>query len=338
MPGMPTEFLLCKRPNQPGFTLYQGRFRPIDGSIQEPAVVLSTFTKDNQQFLAPDTVQKFSRAEEALANSGSYLKEVPPADFHNEEDRHYTKLVRDGVAAIRAGEMEKVVLARRKTFSMELPPLGLVLDLLAAQNPGSFVYLLHSKAFGVWIGATPELLLSVRGERLETMALAGTARAGAFDFTPKDEDEHRIVAEEIVDILIEEGLKDVRIDGPHEHAAGILVHLMSRIEAGAAPSDPLRLANRLHPTSAVSGYPRKKAMAFIRENEGLERSLYSGFIGVVGPGEAACYVNLRCGQVWKNSVSLYAGAGIIDQSVPEDELVETQTKMGVLARVLGLKT
>ena len=83
----------------------------------------------------------------------------------------------------------------------------------------------------------------------------------------------------------------------------------------------------LHPTPAVVGYPKAKALEFIRENEGYDRSLYAGFVGVIDPNETShLFVNLRCIQLFRDRIRVYVGGGINAQSDPESEWLETEKK------------
>ncbi len=338
-----SEFILYKQPNEAGFTMCHGRFLLlITGAEFVEGIVLSSFAKEKQVAMRVESSQSFAAAMESLAGWSILLND----DLEEAESSiDYKELVDKGISAIHAGVMKKVVLARKQSFGLPAIDLGAVLDRLAAANPGAFVYLLNSNEFGTWLGATPELLLSAGPDRLETMALAGTQKPGkgldsqkSIDhFSGKELEEHRIVAEEIIQILNEEGFADVQVAGPDVHRAGSVTHLMSRIFVkDPGPIDHFRLASRLHPTSAVSGFPRDQAIDFIQKNEGFKRSLYSGFIGVVGQGRATYYVNLRCGQLNSTKITLYAGAGIVEGSVPADELAETETKMAVLKTAIGL--
>ena len=92
----------------------------------------------------------------------------------------------------------------------------------------------------------------------------------------------------------------------------------------------------LHPTSAVCGLPKEPALQFILENEGFDRSYYSGFLGPVNSATGThLYVNLRCMELLEKEAILYAGAGITAESNPEKEWQETQHKMQTMRRVLS---
>ena len=88
------------------------------------------------------------------------------------------------------------------------------------------------------------------------------------------------------------------------------------------------LLKLLHPTPAVCGLPKEEAYRFILDNEGYDRSYYSGFIGWLRPeGRTDLYVNLRCMNVKEDSLTLYAGGGLLASSELDDEFQETEKKM-----------
>jgi hypothetical protein len=96
------------------------------------------------------------------------------------------------------------------------------------------------------------------------------------------------------------------------------------------------LLKRLHPTPAVCGLPKEETYRFIRENEGYDRSYYSGFIGWLAPeGKSDLYVNLRCMNILRGSFVLYAGGGILASSEIESEWLETEAKMQTMKRLIN---
>jgi len=95
------------------------------------------------------------------------------------------------------------------------------------------------------------------------------------------------------------------------------------------------MLNLLHPTSAICGMPKEPALQFLQENEGFDRAYFSGYLGPVNMEEETnIFVNLRCMKVSEENASLFAGAGIISNSNPEKEWLETEIKMETLLKVL----
>jgi isochorismate synthase len=127
--------------------------------------------------------------------------------------------------------------------------------------------------------------------------------------------------------------------GPRTIAAGNVVHLQTDFRVDLPRAELMALANRvlheLHPTSAVCGMPKDKALSFILQHEGYDRSFYSGFLGPVHiDGQSHLYVNLRCMQLGQNVAYLYVGGGVTADSCADAEWRETELKAGTLLAVL----
>ena len=136
------------------------------------------------------------------------------------------------------------------------------------------------------------------------------------------------------------GVDAVRETGPQTVAAGSVVHLQTQFRIDLPEERRLALANRvlgeLHPTSAVCGMPKHKALAFILAHEGYDRSFYSGFLGPMHvAGASNLYVNIRCMQLGADKAHLYVGAGITEDSQPDAEWQETELKAETMLSVLG---
>ncbi|WP_375418990.1 chorismate-binding protein [uncultured Hymenobacter sp.] len=264
-------------------------------------------------------------------------------------EAEYAALVAAGVAAIRAGAVQKVVSSR--AVQRALPPGFDALTAVARlrrQYPQAFVSLVSAPGVGTWLGATPEVLAEVLFDgRFRTMALAGTQPLTA-GLTPqnaiwrqKEIEEQALVARYIVSCFKQLRLREYHETGPRTVAAGQLLHLRTdfAVDLGRVPfpslgTDMLRL---LHPTSAVGGMPKAAALDFIAQHEGYDRAYYSGFLGpvnVAAPGVARLFVNLRCMQLRGTTAILYAGTGLTADSEPEREWRETELKLQTVAAVL----
>jgi isochorismate synthase len=185
------------------------------------------------------------------------------------------------------------------------------------------------------------------------MALAGTQLfTGEKDITwgAKEVREQQIVTDHIVNEL--SGIP-IKVGSPYTKKAGNLLHLCTDIHGKLSGDDHLStLIEKLHPTAAVCGLPKKEAQEFILTHEGYDRSFYTGFLGELNhpnPGsadvttddkstlETNLYVNLRCMQLIpepKPAAVLYIGGGITQASQPELEWEETVEKSKVMKRVL----
>ena len=181
------------------------------------------------------------------------------------------------------------------------------------------------------------------------MALAGTQARPAerplteVAWSQKEVEEQALVSDYVRDFFQRAGVANVEETGPHTVAAGNIVHLQTAFRVALPHDQRMTLANRvlheLHPTSAVCGMPKDKALAFILRNERYDRSFYSGFLGPVYlDGQSHLYVNLRCMQIGERVAALYVGGGVTADSDPDAEWRETELKAETLLAVLCLET
>ncbi len=261
---------------------------------------------------------------------------------------HYLDLVTRGLAAICAGELEKVVVARsvsvRALGGRRFEPLALA-GALRERHPSCTVFCQRLPDGSGFVGATPELLLRRRGGWIESEALAGTAAAGADAVaaerfllgSEKERAEHRSVVEAISGALRPhcETLDLPAAPRPRRHEGVVHLHtpIRGRLHRDATPF--LELLGSLHPSPAVAGAPAAAALGFLRRYEGLDRGLYGGAIGFLGTGgEGEFFVALRCAHLEGARARLYAGAGVVAGSSPDGELAETRIKLGTVLPAL----
>jgi isochorismate synthase len=261
------------------------------------------------------------------------LREEPPSEA-------YARAVEEAVERIGSSDLEKVVLARtvRVDAGRELDARRL-LHRLRAVEPHCYTFAALTDA-GTLVGASPELLLSRRGDRVRSTPLAGTAprsgdpdedraNAEALVASAKDREEHRIVVDAVAEVLggcCDELTFD---DEPVLEPTANVWHLATRFEG--VLRDPsitaLDLVAELHPTPAVCGTPEASALTSIGELEGFDRGAYAGPVGWVDAhGDGDWAIALRCAELKGGAATLYAGAGIVAGSVPERELDETDRK------------
>jgi isochorismate synthase len=119
--------------------------------------------------------------------------------------------------------------------------------------------------------------------------------------------------------------------------AGSLVHLKTIISGEVHSIENTKnIIQNLHPTPAVCGFPKEKALQFISENENYERKFYAGYLGLWNEEEASAnlFVNLRCLEVEENKINIYVGCGITGESNPEKEFFETEHKSQIIKSIL----
>ena len=264
-----------------------------------------------------------------------------------DRDDYYEALVSEAVAAIDRGAFHKVVLARTLTLDRGLDVVA-VLDRLRRRNPAcaTFAFSVGETTF---LGATPEELVTLDGSRLHTVALAGTAPRGDTPETDerlaagllastKNRSEHRFVVDGITEALTGLGLVDPAPAEPGLMRLNRVQHLHTPITAevqrrrtGASDMDVLRAAGVLHPTAAVGGTPTGASLEFIARHEGFDRGWYAAPVGwcdLDGNGEMG--VALRCALTGPEGACLFAGAGVVADSLPAEELTETAYKLRAL--------
>ncbi len=261
---------------------------------------------------------------------------------------HYEEAVARAVERIRAGELEKVVLAREVQVRAPQPyDPGAVFDVLRQGFPECFVYAV-GRGDGTFIGATPELLVRREGMRASTVALAGSIRRSADPAvddhlgesllrSAKNRHENQVVAERIAKALTPHSVWVTVAPEPVVIRVANIQHLAAPIRAQLKEAvGALALAGALHPTPAVGGEPDVVAKRVIPALEGLDRGWYAGTLGwtdTAGDGEFC--VTLRCALLRGNLASCYAGCGIVADSDPESELSETEVKLQALLPVLS---
>ena len=281
------------------------------------------------------------------------------------EDRIETSLGRDAYVhavevakdAIAAGEAIQVVLARRQSFDLPTDPAsGRPLDGIALYralrrvNPSPYLFFVRTPSFEV-VGASPELLLQVEGDRLTTHPIAGTRPRGA------DEREDQLFAEQLQKdpkeraediMLVDLGRNDL---GRVARAGTVTVskymevekyshvlHLVSHVEGRLRPDlDALDALRAVFPAGTLSGAPKVRAMQLIAAAEGERRGLYGGAVGYLGyDGNLDTAITIRSAVLREGQAHVHTGAGIVAGSVPEKEFEETEHKAAALRRAIEL--
>ncbi len=245
--------------------------------------------------------------------------------------------VAEATARIRAGELDKVVLAREVIVTADADlSVATVLVRLAQQYPGCYLYLVDG-----FCGASPELLVGRAGDEVRAQPLAGTKprRGGsAADAELAAEllasttyrHEHQVTIDAVHDTLLSfSSYVDYEPEPSIVPLANVL-HLGTWVEGRLShpPASILELVDALHPTPAVCGRPREAALAVIAELEQLDRGHYAGAVGWVdahGNGDFA--VAIRGAEFSGPTARVIAGNGIVGDSDPPTELIETRAKL-----------
>ncbi|MBU2019481.1 MAG: chorismate-binding protein [Bacteroidetes bacterium] len=232
--------------------------------------------------------------------------------------------------------LSKAVYSRVKGIHFDESKTELLFQELIETYPNAFVYLASSRLFGTWIGATPEILLSMHQKQGYTMSLAGTKKKLqlAEEWSDKEIVEQNLVTEYIEKKLYLMDLEEIEAHGPFDVEAGPVKHLRTDFSFLSDSKKAFEIAKELHPTPAVAGVPTKEAIDLLQSLEHNPRQLYTGFLGEIGPDHSWLYVNLRCCQIQVGKAYLYVGGGYTSDSIPEDEWIETEEKSKTLSDVI----
>jgi menaquinone-specific isochorismate synthase len=263
------------------------------------------------------------------------VRETVPAGSRE----RWTQAVTQVLRAIDSGSVRKVVLARDILLDADRPIDPWELHrLVHARDPHGLRFCLRFDGESAFMGASPERLVSQRGQAIACDCLAGTiargatpaaeaANAAALLASEKDGREHRIVLEEIL-AAIEPHARSVESPAsPRILSLAEVLHLWSPIRAQLRPGVGLHeLVRGLHPTPAVGGSPRLAAMDLIHALEGRPRGWYAGLVGWIGHDAADFAVAIRSGVVRGRRMTAYGGAGIVRGSDPAAEWDETARK------------
>lgn len=257
----------------------------------------------------------------------------------------YRSAVESAVTHIRAGELSKVVLARELVGHLPADAdLRRVIGDLALGYPDCWTF-----AIDGFFGSSPETLVSVSQGSVTARVLAGSAARGtdaasdqeaanALATSPKDQDEHQYAVQSVLASLRAHSPNVIASEVPFTLKLPNLWHLASDVDGTLTDgSTALDLIASVHPTAAVAGTPTSAALDLIEELEPFDRGRYAGPVGWVGAdGDGEWAIALRSAQVVSGGdVIAYAGAGIVAESDPERELMETKMKFRPVVEALG---
>ena len=261
---------------------------------------------------------------------------------------HYVEAVARAVERIRAGALEKVVLAREVAVHAPTPhDAAAVFGVLRSAFGSCFVFC-AGRGESAFVAASPELLVRREGLRASSVALAGSIRRSADPAvddhlgeqllgSAKDREEQAIVTHRIGRALRPHAVWVAAPSEPTVIKVANIQHLATPIRAQLThPISVVELAGLLHPTPAVGGEPFAVAEPLIPALEGIDRGWYAGPVGWTDANEDGEFcVALRCALLRGTEARLYAGVGVVRDSDPAAELAETEVKLGALLPVLS---
>jgi len=332
---------------------HDDRWRAFDNTrIFIPSLITDKSDNQNRLCISLPVDKSFSgarikdsigRLSEALKNrrTPASISEIGRAISRTDtpDSDGYVDLVRSILDAINNGSLTKAVAARRTDLEFESKPD--VYSIYRSINDISasvYSFIIQPDDRHTFIGFTPERLFRLENGVVTTEAVAGTApieTAGDLLKSEKDLHEHQVVIDYLKDSL--SGIcSDVRCDNDVTlKDAGVVSHLYSIIKGTILEDKGVsEILDLLHPTPAVCGQPKDDALVFIRERESFDRGLYAGAVGIIEKNFAEVAVAIRSMLICDTTISLFAGAGIVDGSEPDAELAEIESKIRTYLKIL----
>lgn len=286
-------------------------------------------------------IQGLDRISTLADTDNPILSEHTASDFN-----HWEKNIEQAVTWISQQRLNKVVLANATTFTAENPISAY--DLLSAsqrKNLGCYHFLWSEDGQSTFIGSSPERLYLRQDRQFHTEALAGTvAVSDNLAETERNAlwllNDHKNIYENLLvvdDICshLADCAEDITVGDAEIKRLHNVQHLRRQIQTVLAPQvTDADCLTRIHPTAAVAGLPRSIAKQFIRQNEPFERGWYAGTLGYFTPQSAEFCVTLRSALIEQNRITVYAGAGIVEESTAESEWAEIERKSLAIAGLL----
>ena len=270
------------------------------------------------------------------AQKANYIEDIPTETSFET----YSANFKSYQYAFANTEVKKAILSRLKLITIPADfDLLAYFERLESAHANALVYIILHPTEGLWIGATPEILISRKGNKYTTVSLAGTQKISdsTYFWGEKEKEEQEFVSAHIRESLAKNKIQNVTESGPDTSEAGSVAHLKTTFQFQYDDKDFnfLNIADQLHPTPAISGTPVPKAIKLINTTENHSRQLYTGYLGRISAQSIDLYVNLRCMQVFPSKMVLYLGGGITQGSQLEAEWDETEQKAKTLLKQIN---
>ncbi|MCO7176220.1 isochorismate synthase MenF [Sporolactobacillus kofuensis] len=272
----------------------------------------------------------------------------PLITTQDQNAEEWKRLVGEAVKVMETTDLQKVVLARTRKLTFQKPMHSEdLLSNLREQQPETCVFSMEAGT-SCFLGATPERLVKKSGNHLYSACLAGSIARG------KDDDEDARFGEILLNDRKNRLEHHYVVDTVRSALAGLceqlnipeqpilmknrnIQHLYTPVDGVCDPNRSLfDLIERLHPTPALGGLPRTSAMDWIAKHEKLDRGLYASPIGWCdGYGNGEFHVGIRSALINSERVTLFAGCGVVRDSVPAQEYEETSIKFQPMMNVFA---
>ncbi|MFA8451515.1 MAG: isochorismate synthase [Bacteroidales bacterium] len=280
--------------------------------------------------------EKLENNNKGLIEKTSELSPMPKEDYYLKLGELIGEIKQDS-------ELKKVVFSRIQTIdrSKDFKESRSFISLVK-KYPEAFTSIVNIPGIGCWLGATPETLVKLKNQKVFTMALAGTQKnipgtVAEVNWSEKDREEQLFVSDFIEQNLKSNGVLTYKKQGPQTLNAAQVKHLLTtyQFDYKQLQNGVGNFIKDMHPTPAVGGVPKEKALQWIKRLEPHCREYYSGFLGPVNTErDSNLFVNLRCMKVGEKNLALYIGGGITANSKVEKEWEETCLKSQTLLSIL----
>jgi isochorismate synthase len=320
-----SDFLKYRFPGEE-IVFKKGDFKLVDPSVVKSGFIITNFDMSKCFLFKESSEEKNEELKHFFSMERPYVMTA----------REYYLQAHELLNGINHLQMEKAVFSRIKKVNFSKDKIDLLFTSLEKKYPNAFIYLASSKKFGTWVGASPEILMEAHNDFMFTMSLAGTKKVSEQDETwgEKEKEEQKIVTDYITSICQKMQLTGIETEGPYDFQAGPILHLKTDISAYLNGRSPWLIAQKIHPSPAISGFPVEIAINLILSVEPHNRGLYTGAIGFISEKKAKLYVNLRCAQIYSDAIYLYLGGGFTNKSIPDLEYVETEQKSKTLLNII----
>ena len=343
-------FALFRAPNQPVRFVAQMSSLTIDHQIEESGFHFAPFSERENvpHFVIKNDVNVFFENENYIPNPTISKLDIPI--FLENKSRTsivdfptYQNHIQTYLDFFENSDTQKAIYSRiKKTELPEDFDLISFFEKIEKAYSRAMVYVVNLPGLGLWVGASPEKLLTYKNGMAETVALAGTQRILAgknvknLMWRKKEIEEHGMVVDYIFEKIKNNNLEILNRSETYTSQAGAMAHLKQRFEIKITKSELPKFIQDLHPTPAVCGLPKEKALDLIYKTEPYDREYYAGYLGMVEGSSVDFYVNLRCMKIHKNTAALFVGGGITVNSDAKKEWEETELKAKTLLNILDL--
>jgi len=328
-----TPFVSFRSPGTNTLKCYNGKEQKINHKAlpKDPGFIMMPFDENKEgHFLSSKTMFEAKITPNSLKNS--LTERFNQQEKFNSRKENYIKKIVDIKSTISKTELIKLVYSTSFEVDLIQNNYEAYFKKLLSLHKDAFCYLFYIPDEGFWMGASPETLLEVKDKKITTMALAGTKKRSVIQWGNKEILEQKIVKDEIKKNLTP-FCENLETTNSSTIKAGGIDHLKTTI-SGATSSSPSQIINAIHPTPAVGGAPKEKALLIIKKKESHNRSFYSGYLGEINNMNCKLFVNLRCVHIKKNKARIFVGGGITEDSKPEKEWEEIINKSHTILEAL----